>query len=194
MVATRQDISVYPEDLFNSGDVQFGDDGNGNAYSEQHLWVLYTKARHEKALARRAVQCGVPFFLPLIKQMKYSRGYRYSVHAPLFPGYFFLFGNDEQRVWSLTTSHVSRVLTVPEPGRLFADLARIHHLTGTEAIVTPERRLEPGRPVRVSAGPLFGLEGHVLKRRGETRLLVSVDFLQQGASVEVDDFMLEPID
>jgi len=34
----------------------------------------------------------------------------------------------------------------------------------------------------------------VLVRRGETRLLVSINFLQQGASVEIDDFQLEPID
>jgi len=34
----------------------------------------------------------------------------------------------------------------------------------------------------------------VLTRRGETRLLVRVNFIQKGASVEVDDFLLEPID
>jgi hypothetical protein len=38
------------------------------------------------------------------------------------------------------------------------------------------------------------LEGTVLVRRGKTRLIVSITFLQQGASVEVDDFNLEPID
>ena len=38
------------------------------------------------------------------------------------------------------------------------------------------------------------MEGTVLVRRGKTRLIVSVTFLQQGASVEVDDFNLEPID
>jgi hypothetical protein len=34
----------------------------------------------------------------------------------------------------------------------------------------------------------------VLVRRNHTRLLVSVDFLQQGASVEIDDFLLECAD
>jgi hypothetical protein len=33
-----------------------------------------------------------------------------------------------------------------------------------------------------------------MKRRGEMRLLVSITFLQQGASVEIDDFLLEPLD
>jgi transcriptional antiterminator RfaH len=46
----------------------------------------------------------------------------------------------------------------------------------------------------VRQGPFAGLEGTVTKRRGETRLLVSINFLQQGASVEIDDFMLDAFD
>jgi hypothetical protein len=41
---------------------------------------------------------------------------------------------------------------------------------------------------------LAGVEGTVLSRRGGTRLLVAVNFLQQGASVEIEDFLLEPLD
>ena len=52
----------------------------------------------------------------------------------------------------------------------------------------------PGNRVRVRRGPLAGLEGAVLVRRGQTRLLVQVNFLQKGASVEIDDFLLEPIE
>ena len=33
----------------------------------------------------------------------------------------------------------------------------------------------------------------VLSRRGRTRLVIGVNFLQQGASVEIEDFLLEPI-
>jgi hypothetical protein len=40
---------------------------------------------------------------------------------------------------------------------------------------------------------LAGLEGTIITRRGQTRLLVHVDFLQQGASVEIDDLCVEPI-
>jgi hypothetical protein len=37
------------------------------------------------------------------------------------------------------------------------------------------------------------LEGIVTKRRGVSRLLVAVNYLQQGASVEIEDFMVEVI-
>ena len=38
------------------------------------------------------------------------------------------------------------------------------------------------------------VEGVVIRRRGETRLLVSVRFMQQGASVAIEDYMVEPVD
>ena len=41
---------------------------------------------------------------------------------------------------------------------------------------------------------MMGLEGTILSRRGDCRLLVAVNFLQQGASVAIDDCMLEPVD
>jgi transcription antitermination factor NusG len=57
-----------------------------------------------------------------------------------------------------------------------------------------ESRLGPGRRVRVRNGPFAGLEGTVASRRGKTRLVLHVDFLQQGASVEIEDFQVEPVD
>ena len=74
------------------------------------------------------------------------------------------------------------------------DLRQLHQLIAADAPLTVESRLGPGQQVRVRQGPFAGLEGTVLKRRGQMRLLVSINFLQQGASVEIDDFMLDPFD
>lgn len=184
MSSADESSSLFPHDLFEAPADS----------SDLACWVLYTKARHEKALARAACEREVSHFLPLLREEKYSRGRRHSVHTPLFPGYVFLFGTEDDRVWSLTTKHVSRVLTVPDSQRIMADLGQIHNLLGANALVTPERRLGPGKRVRVRSGPLAGMTGMIIVRRGEARLLVSVDFLQQGASVEIDDFMLEEIE
>ena len=50
-----------------------------------------------------------------------------------------------------------------------------------------------GERVRIKSGVLKGVEGIILKRQGKTRVLVSVHFLQQGASVEIEDFQIEPV-
>jgi hypothetical protein len=47
--------------------------------------------------------------------------------------------------------------------------------------------------VRIRTGPLAGMEGVVVKRRGGDRLLVVVKFLQQGASIQIEDFQVEPL-
>ena len=95
---------------------------------------------------------------------------------------------------SLATNRVLRVLPVNDGQRLIADLRQIERLIQANVPLTVESRLQAGRNVRVRSGPLAGVEGVVLRRRGETRLLVSVNFLQQGASVEIEDFCLEPLD
>jgi transcription antitermination factor NusG len=74
---------------------------------------------------------------------------------------------------------------------LVDDLRAIKLLVDTERPLSPEARLEPGQPVRVRSGPLAGLEGTVIQRRGTERLLVAVRFLNQGASIELEDVDLE---
>ena len=102
-------------------------------------------------------------------------------------------GSEEERVRSLTTNRVSRILTVVEPEQLHKDLQGISRLIASGAPFAVESRFSPGKSVRIRRGNLAGLEGTVLTRRGKTRLVVSVNFLQKGASIEIDDFMLEPI-
>ena len=95
---------------------------------------------------------------------------------------------------SLATNRVLRVLPVNDSNRLIDDLRQIERLIQCNAPLTVESRLQAGSRVRVRSGAFAGVEGVVLRRRGQTRLLVSINFLQQGASVEIDDFCLEPLD
>jgi transcription antitermination factor NusG len=185
MPILKEEPSLFPDDLLEVAP----SDIPGRSW-----FALYTKARQEKALARELLKYGVPFYLPLIKKTSVSRGRRRTSQAPLFGGYLFLYGGDEERVRSLTTNRVSRVLQVEDPEQLVFDLRQLRQLIATNAPLTIESRLAPGRRVRVRRGAFAGLEGTVLKRRGETRLLVSINFLQQGASVEIDDFSLEPLE
>jgi hypothetical protein len=177
--------NVYPENLF---------DLASEGSPERHWWALYTKARQEKSLSRELLAFQVPYYLPLIKKTSIRRGKKAASFIPLFGGYVFLYGSEQERVRSLTTNRVSRVLPVSDPQGLLRDLQQIERLIATDAPLTIESRLSAGCRVRVRQGVLMGLEGTVLTRRGVTRLLVSVDFLQQGASIEIEDFLLEPLE
>ncbi len=185
MPVLEEQASLFPEELL---------EGILDDCMSRHWRVLYTKSRREKALARQLLGYEIPFYLPLVEKSAVRRGRRVRTFIPLFSGYVFLYGSEEERVRSLTTNHVSRVLEVPDPDGLRADLRQVRQLIAADKPLTVESRLAPGDRVRVRCGPMEGIEGTVLSRRGRVRLLVAINFLQQGASVEMDDFMLEPID
>jgi transcriptional antiterminator RfaH len=185
MAAVSENIGLYPHDLLESA---------GEDSPERRWWVVYTKSRQEKVFCRQLMGLEVPHYLPLVKKISYCRGRRISAQVPLFSGYVFMHGADEDRALSLTTNRISQILPVTDGARLRYDLRQISRLIASGAPVTVEQRLAPGRRVRIRQGALAGLEGTILERRGGRRLFVAVDLLQQGASIDLEDFRLEPID
>jgi transcriptional antiterminator RfaH len=176
---------LFPEDLFESA-----------VYSTpgpQSWWVLHTRPRAEKALARQFLARNLPFFLPLHHRQWRSRGRLQSSYLPLFPGYVFLHGDSHARVMALTTNLVANVLPVPDQTQLYTDLTRVNHLIASGSPLTPEARLEPGTPVQIIAGPLAGLEGKILRESKNLRFVVDVRLLQQGVSVEIESWMFQPL-
>lgn len=156
-------------------------------------WVaFYTLSRREKDLMRKLEAGGVPFYGPLVRRRMRSAGGRARVSfMPLFPGYVFAVVDDDERRFALSTRTVARCLAVPDAASLCADLRNIRRLIDSEHPLTPEARIESGQPVRIRSGPLRGLEGAVVRRRGGQRLVVAVRFLNQGASLELEDVDLE---
>jgi transcriptional antiterminator RfaH len=184
MERATSDISLFPNDVLESDDCP---------QAERRWWAVYSLSRQEKAIARSLVGHAIPFYLPLVPNVRTHRGRRVRSLIPLFPGYLFLFANSEERVTALTTNRISSIYAVENQDGLKRELSQIQRLIASEAPLRVERRLVPGQHVRVKVGLLKGLEGTVICRRQLTRLLVAVNFLQQGASIEVDDCLLEPV-
>jgi transcriptional antiterminator RfaH len=175
----------YPETLF---------DGDAGFRADRRWWVLHTKPRQEKSLARQLLQSQVPFYLPLIERRSLIRGRVMKAHVPLFPGYLFLLAKREERVTALATNRVVHTLEVADQGTLWDDLTQVDRLIGTGAPITPEERLEPGALVEITSGLLAGLKGRILRAANGRRFVVQVNFIQRGASVLIDDFNLTAID
>ena len=155
-------------------------------------WVVHTKARGEKALARHLFGRSVSYYLPLHKHSWRNNGRTFTSHLPLFPGYVFVCGDDDARIAALESNQVSRLLPVPDPARLVSDLRRVSRMLAAEAPVAPADALAVGQPVRITAGPFEGITGTLIQHGGQMRLVVEVAFLKQAVSVEVDGWMVEP--
>jgi len=185
ILAKEQDL--HPFDLFDrflDGDLD-----------EHQWWVLYTLSRREKELMRRLRAKDIAFYGPLVGRRHRSPAGRVRTsHIPLFPNYVFICGTEFHRYEALTTNCVCRDVQVVDGIELASDLQRIRRLIETGQPLTPESRLNQGRSVRVLSGPFAGFEGTVVRRENQTRLLVAVNFMEQGASVLLEDCQLEPLD
>ncbi|MCU0981355.1 MAG: antitermination protein NusG [Pirellulaceae bacterium] len=190
MPVLAQEPCTFPENLLDDPiDVQQSD----SPASDRVWWVICTKSRQEKSLARDLLSYRIPFYLPQVPRDHLVRGRRVRAHVPVYPGYLFLFGTPDERVGALTTNRTSRILSVPTQEELVRDLRQLAKLIAIGAPLTMEERLSPGQMVRIRNGPMSGFEGTIVQRRGSNRLLIAVNFLQQGVSVEINDFMVEPI-
>jgi transcriptional antiterminator RfaH len=184
MPILHQEVTLSPFDLL---------DEERHDASESKWRVLYTKPRHEKSVARHLHAQDAPFYLPLQRKIGYFRGRSITSLLPVFPSYLFAFLPDEELEVAWKTNRVISILDVSDGDRLVHELRQIRRLIESEVPITIESHILPGDRVRVRLGAFAGMEGTVLVRRGETRLLVSVDFLQRGASIAIDDYMLEPL-
>lgn len=187
MPLLARETDCHPSDLLQSVAM-------GSRSRDVRWWIVYTRSRREKDLMRRLVASQKSFYCPIVsKRSRASSGRIRTSFVPLFPGYVFLYGNEDDRLAALTTNCVAWANSVADDERLVCELRQIRNLIASNVPITPEERLETGIPVRVMTGPLKGQEGVVIERRGKRRLLVSVDLLQQGASVDLDECDVQPL-
>ena len=160
---------------------------------DSHWWLVYTRSRQEKKVAKHLAARRVPHYLPVISRKSLSRGKTRISKVPLFTGYLFLRGGDNERISALQTNRITTITHVPDGERLRSDLLQIADLIALDAPLTPESRLVEGQRVRVKSGLFAGYEGTILKRCGKTRLFVAIQYMEMGASMEIQDYMLELI-
>src|ERR1043165_4018865 len=175
------EVAHFPETLFDAPQPETGD----------LAWcVLHTRPRQEKSLARFLHEYGISFYLPLLANRVRVRNQVLNSYNPLFPGYFFIRAAHEERQLVLGTRRVVATIQVNDQGRLWSDLRQVYRLLGAGLQVTPETRLCPGTPVQIRHGPLMGLKGVIAKSASGNRFVVTVDFIQRGASVVLEDHVL----
>jgi transcription antitermination factor NusG len=157
-------------------------------------WVVHTKSRNEKALAHDLVRREISYFLPM--SWKVRRKSRRTIRSllPLFSGYLFFCGGENERTEVLRTDRVANLIKVNDQERLLNELLQIQQALVVGAPLVPDKYVKAGQKCKVMAGPLLGLEGVVVTTRGATRLVLQVDMLGQAASVEIDIDTIEVVE
>lgn len=157
-------------------------------------WVAHTKSRNEKALAQDLICKDINYFLPMSWKVHRRRGRTIRSLLPLFSGYLFFCGQENERVELLRTNRVANLIEVKDQEKLVAELLQIERALRAGAPLSPHKYLRAGQHCRVIAGPLAELQGIVVQTKTVTRLVLQIDMLGQATSVEIDTDMIERVD
>jgi transcriptional antiterminator RfaH len=161
---------------------------------EGQWWVVHTRSRNEKALAQDLISKDISYFLPM--SWKVSRKSRRTIRSflPLFSGYLFFCGKEDERVELLKTNRVANLIEVDNQQKLLDELVQVNQALQSGAPLTPHNYIKKGQRCRVIAGPLMGMEGIVVRSNNAVRLVLQIDMLGQAASVEIDVDVIEVLD
>jgi transcriptional antiterminator RfaH len=157
-------------------------------------WVAHTKARFEKAFAFDLLARDIHYFLPYMERVRFSGGRNRRVLLPLFSSYVFFAGDDEARVRAIATGRLCQVIPVRDQAQFVGEITAIAQAMRGGVSLSPYPDLPVGQRCRVTAGPLEDFEGVVVRQAATARLVLQVRMLGQGALVEIDAGLLEPID
>lgn len=154
-------------------------------------WVAHTRSRNEKALAQDLINKDISYFLPMSWKVRRRKQRTIRSLLPLFSGYLFFCGNENQRVELLRTNRVANIIEVNDQQRLLDELLQIEQALQAGASLAPHSYIKAGQHCRVIAGPLADLQGIVIRTKTAARLVLQIDMLGQAASVEIDLDMIE---
>jgi transcription antitermination factor NusG len=166
--------------------------------SEESWYAIYTRSRHEKQVDAFLRRQNVETFLPLRRAWSIRTDRKVAIQVPALPGYLFVRCTlyAETRALIKRASGVLRL--VENAGRPAAiPDSQIESLrTALAAAFTPEGHpyLKVGDRVRVVRGAMAGAEGYLVRAPGTRhRLVISVDYVNQSLSVEIDAACVEPV-
>jgi transcription antitermination factor NusG len=165
-------------------------------FAQQLPWYgIRTRSNQERMVVAGLEGRGYEPYLPLYLPNARRPNVLTKSELPLFPGYVFCRFDVKKRLPILMTSGVVSVVgcgrePVAIPNYEIEAVKAVLR-SGLPAEVCPY--LVEGQRVRVTNGSLEGVEGILLKKKSQFRMVVSLTMLQRSISVEIDSDRLAAI-
>jgi transcription antitermination factor NusG len=163
---------------------------------EPAWYALYTRSRFEKKLMSELSDRSIDVFLPMREVLSRWKDRKKRIWIPLFPGYIFVHHID-------VPANRFRILNIPGAVRFVGHEGRaepvpddqveaVRRFLESSISIDPYPYLQVGTRVEVIAGPLKGIQGILVKKKGRFRFVLQVDLIRQAISVEIDASDVRP--
>jgi transcription antitermination factor NusG len=163
--------------------------------TEARWFAIHTRSKCEKLVVNLLGKKQIEAYVPLVKTVrKYTRKIK-KIEKPLISCYVFVRIVKKDYIPVLETENVAAFVRfsrnlISIPDEEINTLRRIVLEADIELEAIPGA-LAPGDPVTISAGPLTGLNGSVVKPEGKRKFQVSLDRMGYTLLITIDEKFIQ---
>ena len=141
------------------------------------------------------VSKNIEAYLPLLKERRKWSDRKKWVEFPLFSSYLFARIDIKNSIFVLQTQGVNTIIKFGEKIAVVQDDV----IKAMRLAIEGGYQLEPteyfveGNLVEVIAGPMKGVSGIVARLKGQSRLIIKIDAIQQALSIQIESKFIKNI-
>lgn len=169
--------------------------GSNGSDVAKRWFAVFTVPRHEKRVEAHFRLREIENFLPLYqKQRQWKDGSKGMLQLPLFSNYIFVHIGRDGRVPVLEVPGVISIVGFgPQP--LPIPDSHIHLLREglRRGKIEPYPYLGEGARVRIRSGVMAGMEGVLLRKKNNFRVVLTLEIIMKSVMVEVGMEDIEPV-
>lgn len=156
-----------------------------SAIKKRNWYVFRVKPRSEKKMAKWLMFFKFLYHLPLYEKITKVQRRKVRRLLPLFPGYIFTKMYPDERLQVLKTNIIISTILVTDARRMIHQLRQIKNATRKRRsdVKVVQHAFKHGDLVKITSGPMYGIEGYVKREGPNATLCLNVDIL--GATVEL---------
>ena len=153
-----------------------------------HWYALRVRPRWEKVVAHALRGKAYDEFLPLYRKRSRWSDRVKDIDLPLFPGYVFCRADLSRQPPLIATPGVIGFVSFGNSPAIISDqeIEAIKAVVRSGSYIEPWSYIREGERVRIEGGALTGIEGILVRKKGDWRVVLSVEALCRSVAVEVD--------
>lgn len=157
-------------------------------------YAVHLRHQHENKIENILKSKGLTYFLPKREIVRNWTDRKKIISEPLFKGYVFVSAREADFPSLIETRGVIRILgagsckPTPIP---YSDIEALQRFAMENIRLDPFPYLKTGTKVKIKQGPLKDIEGFVVRKRKECRIVLTIELMRQSVSLEVDEALLE---